>query len=67
MSTDTQHDHTVEKKSGAGALAAVIVTVLLVVFGFWAVNTFIANDGEEGVNVQIEVPTESAPADGSGS
>lgn len=46
-----------EKKSGAGALAAVIVTVLLVVFGYWAVTTFVANDGSStGVTIEIEPP-----------
>lgn len=54
----SQHDKTVvREKSGGGPLAAVIVVIVLVVFGFWAVNTFVANDGADSdVNVTIEVP-----------
>jgi cytochrome b len=53
--------HREERKSGAGPLAAVIVTVLLVIFGFWAVSSFLANDGTNtGVTVEI-APPEGAP------
>ncbi len=49
--------HKEEKKSGAGALAAVIVTVLLVVFGYWAVSSILADDGTNtGVTVEIAPP-----------
>lgn len=56
--TPAQHEvvHT-DRKSGAGALAAVIVTILLVIFGYWAVTSFLANDGSStGVTIEIEPP-----------
>jgi hypothetical protein len=57
MSNHEREKTVVREKSGGGPLAAVIVVIVLVVFGFWAVNTFVANDaGDGGVDVTIEVP-----------
>lgn len=43
------------EKSSAGAIAAVIVALLLVLFGWWAVNTYMASDSADGVPDEIGI------------
>jgi len=51
------------EKSGSGAIAAVIIALLLVLFGWWAVNTFVAADGGDVVPDEIGITvTEEEPA-----
>ena len=51
------------EKSSAGAIAAVIVALLLVLFGWWAVNTYMASDSGDGVPDEIGITiTDEEPA-----
>ncbi len=57
------HHETVVVKdtdSGAGPLAAVIIAILLVVFGWWAFTTFSSGDAEvvpDEINITVDDST----------
>ncbi|MFP5331381.1 MAG: hypothetical protein ACLGHX_03315 [Acidimicrobiia bacterium] len=62
----SEHDNEGSQKSGAGPLAAVIIVIILVAFGYWAVNAFLASDtGTGGIDIEIEIPQDDSSGDGS--
>lgn len=65
---DTHHrdEHVREDRSGAGPLAAVVITLLLIVFGYWAITTILESPtADDGIKIQFELPDSSTPTTGS--